>query len=212
MNVQQFQEIYKISNYGLNDEDKATCYVKAMTGYDSEQINAMSLKKFNKVCFKVTKAFSIKMQLIDNGKPQKFCIANGNLYRFNYDLKRPPFSAGNYIDVATFSSDLIGNLHLILASMATPYKWLRPKKPQAWQHELIAEDMKHLDFSAAYHAAVFFYAVFTESIKALHPFLAMEMIAKMIPEKEANQILLDLHQTLGGFTMPKWYQNLKLSV
>jgi phage-related protein len=211
MTVGQFQEVYKISNYALNDEDKAVYYVKAMTGYNSDEINAMSLKQFNKICSKVTKAFSIKMQSIENGKPQKFYMANGNLYRFNYDLKRPPFNAGSYIDVATFSSDLIGNLHLILASMATPYRFLRPKKTQAWQHELIAEDMKQLDFAAAYHAAVFFYAVFTESMKVLHPFLAMEMIAKMIPEEEANKILQDLHQTLGGFTTPKWYRNLKLS-
>jgi hypothetical protein len=211
MTVAQFQEVYKISNYALNDEDKAVQYVKAMTGYNTEQINAMSLKQFNKVCTKVSKAFSIKMQNIEKDKPRKFYMACGKLYRFNYDLKRPPFNAGRYIEVATFSADIIGNLHLILASMATPYKWLRPTKPDAWQHELIADDMKQLDFAAAYHAAGFFYAVFTQSMKALHPYLVQEMTAKMIPEAEANQILQGLHQTLDGFTMPKWYQNLNLS-
>ena len=212
MTVAQFQEVYRISNYPLNDEDKAVQYVKAMTGYNTDQINAMSLKQFNKVCSKVSKAFSIKMQNIENDKPRNFYRANGRLYKFNYDLKRPPFNAGRYIEVATFSADIVGNLHLILASMATPYKWLRPTKPEAWQHELIADDMKHLDFAAAYHAAVFFYAVFTESMKALHPYLVQEMTAKMIPEAEANRILRGLHQTLDGFTMPKWYRNLKLSV
>jgi hypothetical protein len=49
-------------------------------------------------------------------------------------------------------------------------------------------------------------------MKALHPYLVQEMTAKMIPEAEANQILQGLHQTLDGFTMPKWFQNLKLSV
>ena len=212
MTVAQFQEVYKISNYALNDEDKAVQYVKAMTGYNTDQINAMSLKQFNKVCNKVSKALSIKMKNIENDKPRNFYRANGTLYKFNYDLKRPPFNAGRYIEVATFSDDIIGNLHLILASMATPYKWLRPTKPEAWQHEQIADDMKHLDFSAAYHAAVFFYAVFTESMKALHPYLLQEMTAKKIPEAEANKTLQDLQKTLDGFITPKWYQNLKISV
>jgi hypothetical protein len=211
MTVTQFQEVYKISNYAINDEDKAVLYVKTLTGYNTEQINAMSLKQFNKICKKVSKAFSIKMQSIENSKPRNFYMANGRLYKFNYNIKRPPFNAGRYIEVATFSSDIIGNLHLILASMATPYKWLRPTKPDAWQHELIAEDMRHLDFAAAYHAAVFFYAVFTQSMKTLHRFLVEEMTAKMIPEAEANKILQDLHQTLDGFITPKWYRNLKLS-
>jgi len=189
MTVAQFQEVYKISNYPLNDEDKAVQYVKAMTGYNTDQIDNMSLKQFNKVCSKVSKAFSIKMQNIENDKPRNFYRANGRLYKFNYELKRPPFNAGRYIEVATFSADIIGNLHLILASMATPYKWLRPTKPEAWQHEQIAEDMRHLDFAAAYHAAVFFYVVFTQSMKALHPYLLQEMTAKMIPEAEANKTL-----------------------
>jgi hypothetical protein len=208
MTVAQFQEVYKISNYPLDEEDKAVMYVKAMTGYNNEQINAMSLKQFNKLCAKVSQAFKMNINNIDTDKPRKFYWANGTMYGFNYDLKRPPNNAGRYIEVATYSNDIIGNLHLILASMATPYKWLRPTKAEAWQHEQIAEDMKHLNFKAAYHAAVFFYAVFTQSMKALQPYLIKEMKQKMT-EVEATQTLQDLHKALDGFTMPKWYRNLR---
>lgn len=211
MTVGQFQEIYKVSQTNLSEDDKAIMYVMAMTGKTEDEINRFSLRQFNALCRKVTDSFNLKMYELDESKPKKFYYAGGTLYRFNYDIKRPPFNAGRYIEVATFSNDLIGNLHLIMASMATPYKWLKPVKVEAWQHEHIAKDMKNLDFKIAYHAAVFFYAVFTHSMKALQPYLIAEMAMKM-NEETARKTLQDLQTILAGFTMPKWYRNLKLSV
>ena len=211
MTVEQFQKLNKVYELDLPEEQKATLYVKALTGYSDGQISQMHIKKFNKLCAKVNTAFAAKNFNFQNRNPRKYNIANGRIYRFNYDLKMPPNNAGKYIEVATYSADLINNLHLILATMATPIKWFRAVKSEAWQHEKIANDMKKLDFAVAYNAVVFFCEVSRKSIMDLQPFL-VEMTAKTIPEAEANKILLGLQKTLDGFTMQKWYQNLKESV
>ena len=210
MTVEQFQKLNKVHELDLPEEDKSKLYVKALTGYTDGEINQMQIKKFNKLCAKVHTAFLSKNYDLQNRKPRKYNIANGRIYRFNYELKMPPNNAGKYIEIATYSADLIGNLHLILATMATPIKWFRAVKAEAWHHEQIANDMKKLDFAVAYNAVVFFCEVFRKSIMALQPF-SVGMTAKTIPEAEANKILLGLQKTLDGFTTPKWYQNLKES-
>ena len=211
MTVEQFQKISKVHELDLPEEDKATLYVKAMTGLTEGEIDRMQVKKFNKLCTKVKTAFEVKAYDFENGKPRKYFRINGTMYRFNYDLKRPPNNAGRYIEVATYSEDIIGNLHLIMATMATPIKWFKAVKAEAWQHEHIANDMKQLDFAVAYHAAVFFCGVFNRSMMALQPYLIAELSKKMEPAL-AKQTIQASQKVLDGFTMPKWYRNLKISV
>jgi len=162
MTVEQFQKLTKIFELDLPEEDKARMYVKSLANLTDEQINSMHVEKFNKICAKVQKAFQVKGYDLQNGKPRKYFMIGRKMYRFNYDLKRPPNNAGRYIEVATYSNNIIGNLHLILASMVTPIKYFRAVKPKAWQHEHIANDMKKMDFAVAYHAAVFFLESFQE--------------------------------------------------
>jgi hypothetical protein len=162
MTVAQFQKLSKIYELDLPEEDKARMYVKSLANLTDGQINTMHVKKFNKICAKVQRAFEVKGYDLQNGKPRKYFMIGGKVYRFNYDLKRPPNNAARYMEVATYSNDIIGNLHLILASMVTPIKWFRAVVPKAWQHEHIANDMKKLDFAVAYHAAVFFLESFQE--------------------------------------------------
>lgn len=207
--VGQFQAMYKIHGLEMDTEDKAAQLVMAMTGKTIDEVYNMPLPAFNKYCRQAESALGLLGVELYNSKPAKYIMAGGSMYGLNYEIKRPPFNAGKYVEVATFSNDLIGNLHLILASMAVPYKWMRPIRSD--DHEAIANDMKQADFKHAYHAAVFFYAVFSKSMKAIQPFLMEGMMEKM-PEKEAKQTLQDLQKLLDGSIMPKWYQNLRLSV
>ena len=85
-------------------------------------------------------------------------------------------------------------------------KGLKLKKYDATEHEEIANDMLHLDFSVAYHAAVFFCALFKESIKALLHSLELPKEKK----EEANQIVQNLTKVMVGSTTPKWLQNLSV--
>jgi hypothetical protein len=162
MTVEQFQRLTRIYELDLPEEDKARMYVKSLANLTDGEINKMHVSKFNKIGAKVQKAFEVKGYDLQNGKPRKYFMVNGRFYRFNYDLKKPPNNAARYMEVATYATDIIGNLHLILASMVTPIKWFRSVKPKAWQHEHIANEMKKLDFAVAYHAAVFFLESFQE--------------------------------------------------
>jgi hypothetical protein len=71
--------------------------------------------------------------------------------------------------------------------------------------------MKQLDFAVAYHAAVFFCGVLNKSMTALQPYLLQELSPEMNPE-QAKEILQASLKVLDGFTMPKWYRILKISV
>lgn len=201
--------MYKVYGVEIEPEDKAAQLVMAITGKSADEVYNMPLTRFNAYCRQAEEVLGMLGIELYNSKPVKFMRANGNLYGLNYEIKKPPFNAGRYVEVATFSKDIIGNLHLILASMAVPYKWFRPVRSD--DHEAISADMKHADFKNAYHAAVFFYAVFSKSMKAIQPYLIQEMKGKM-PEKQARQTLQDLQRALDGYTMPRWYRNLRVSV
>lgn len=216
MNIENFQNIDRISRTDFDDEDKAVLYVMELTGLTEREVNALSVKNFNQLCRKVEAAFLHKNRSLINGNPKSYIRANGTLYRLNYQLKKPPFNAGRYVEVATYQPNIIGNLHKIMASMATPVKfnWRKfryvPVKIESWMHEQIANDMKQADFKHAYHAAVFFYAVLTNSMKVLQPYFLSEM-EKTLTRETALQILTDLQKTMDGFIMPKWYRNLRIS-
>ena len=53
------------------------------------------------------------------------------------------------------------------------------KKIKEKDHEQVANDMLEAEFRHCYHAAVFFYAVFKESILNLSPFLESQTEKKM---------------------------------
>jgi len=124
--VGQFQAMYKIHGMEMEPEDKAAQLVMAMTGRGVDEVYNMPLSKFNRLCREAESALGLLGVELYNSKPAKFIRAGGNLYGLNYEIKKPPFNAGKYVEVVTFSNDLIANLHLILASMAVPYKWMRP--------------------------------------------------------------------------------------
>jgi hypothetical protein len=98
-----------------------------------------------------------------------------------------------------------------MATMVVPMKWtirgLKPKEYDATNHEDIANDMAEAEFKHCYHAAVFFYALFKNSILALAPY--METATN---KKELERALTNFKEASDGFTMPSWYQNLKISV
>jgi bacterioferritin (cytochrome b1) len=102
--------------------------------------------------------------------------------------------------------------------MVTPLKWSWRKMRyvklpyDATQHEQYANDMLHADFEHAYHASVFFYLVFTHSIRNSKDYLIAEMIAAGVKQEEAAESIETLLKVLDGCITQKWYQSLKLSV
>ena len=212
--IQKFQELYEISKYELEEMDKSILLVKALTGMNDLEIEEMPIRKYNKICKEVNQTFQMVNDKMLKGIPKNIVRTNGKWYRLNYDIAKPPMSAGRYVEVASFSEDIIGNLHKIMASMATPMKFVgygfKPIKNHNWSnHDQIANDMLFMDFKHAFHAGVFFWAVFSRSIQSFRNYFV-----SLNPEKEeqVDQLLRNLQEHSDGFTQAKWYQSLKGSL
>jgi hypothetical protein len=204
--ISKFQELYKISLMDINEAEKSALLVQEFTGMSEAQVNAMPLKKFNKLCAEINKKFDAFGVELDEKKPQKYIAVKGRLYLLEYDLAKPPMNAGRYVELATYSEDVIGNLHKIMATMCTPLKFtLKGLKRKEKNHRQVAEDMLDIDFSVAYHSAVFFYAVFSKSITASATYF--KTIAT--DTAKVDEVLMNLAEFTGGFITAKWYKNLK---
>jgi hypothetical protein len=202
INVETFQKLYAVSLMDTDEVEKSAQYVQILTGKTDEQVNRMKVAKFNKLCGRINKAFEMVGKNLQSGQPKSYVWANGRLYKLNYDIKL----AGKYVETATFATDTIGNLHLLMATIAEPVRltW-RGLKVGKREHHEIAHDMLKLDMGHAYQAAVFFYLVFRESLAASMTYFGEE-------EKAATELVRNFIKSLDGFTTPNWSANLKTSV
>ena len=207
MTILQLQQLYYIRKTREADIDKSIKLVGVITGKTPEQVEAMPMSKFNKICGRINKAFSIIDKRLLSGKPAKIIRVGTRLYRVHYRIDRHPINAGRYVEVISFGSDIINNLHKIMASIVERIDWRG--RPIPMDHRDIAMDMERADFEVAYHAAVFFYTLFTGSMNPIRPYLVREITRKGMTEVEAVQTLTTLSKTLDGFTMPGWSQNMK---
>ena len=205
MTIKKFQELYKISLMDIDELEKSSLLVQSFTGLSIERINKMNIKRFNKLCEIVNKQFEVLNKNMQNDKPKNMVYVNGCFYKLNYDLRKKPNNSGTYVELATFSEDIVGNLHKIMASMVTPLK-LTLKGLKEKDHERVAQDMLELDFNVAYHACVFFWAVFTRSIVDSKDYLMTQTTQKELLATE----LMNFKNHLDGFTTVKWLQNLKV--
>ena len=199
MTIKQFQELYYVATSEDMDLDKSIKMVGIVTGKTPEQVEKMSMRKFNILCGAVHNHFKIFEKDLLKGKPKKIVRVGKRFYRINYDVTK--CKSSTYVEVSTFSTDIIQNLHKIMASIVTPvkFKWGR------WvEHEELASDLEQMDFEVAYHAAVFFYTLFNVSMQVIQPYLINEMTAKGIAKEKATEILTSSQSILDGFIMPKW--------
>lgn len=218
LTIKKFQELQAISTMEMPEFDKAQKLVECLTDKTTAEVEAMSMQKFEKLCKELKELFEVNVEKLQNSKPKALIVANGKPYHLNFNIMQHPFNAGRYVEVATFANDTIGNLHNILASMATPLKWSWRKMRyvklpyDATKHEEYAADMLQADFEHAYHASVFFYLVFISSIKNSKDYLVAEMTMKGVKEELAVEYIETLLRVLGGCITAKWFQNLKESL
>lgn len=204
MTIKQFQELYYVATSTDMDFDKSIKMVGIVTKKTPEQVEAMSMIRFNLLCGRVHNEFKIFEKDLMKGKPRKIVRVGKRFYRINYDVAK--CKASTYVEVATFSTDIIQNLHKIMASIVTPvrFKWGK------WvEHEELATDLEKMDFEVAYHAAVFFYTLFHVSMQVIQPYLVTEMTKKGIAKEKAMEALTISQSILDGFIMPRWSQTSK---
>jgi len=210
MTIEKFQRLYAISQMELDELTRATLLVQSFTGMSEAEIDKLTPAKFNKLCKEIMESFNQMEKMNELGKPKNYVKANGTWYFLNYDIAKPPMNAGRYVEVATFGKDVIGNLHLIMSTMANPLKlsWKGFKAVENVNHEKVANDMLKLEFSVAYHSAVFFYAVFSKSIQSLSNYFQSLTENK----EQVKEAIANFTKHSDGFITAKWYQNLKISV
>lgn len=210
LTIEKFQQLYQVSVMEMDELDKSVLLVQVLTGKTQDEVEAMKIKKFNKLCSKIRKAFENLNVKMNADKPKQIVRVNGNWYFLNYEITKKPMNAGRYVETATFGSNIIENLHKIMATMANPMEWtwkgLRIKKYDAADHERISNDMLQMDFSVAYHSALFFYAVFSKSMKA-----SSNYFQSLVENKtEMKQTLEDLSKVMDGYITANWYKSLKI--
>ena len=181
LTIDKFQKLQSIATLETDDLQRATKLVQVLLDKSEDEIDAMPLKKFAKLCKKLQQAFDLKVIKEINTQPKSLISANGKTYSLNFEIK-PPFNTGRYIEVLTFSKeDPIMNMHNILASICTPMKWswrklnFVEKDYDVLKHEEYAKDLSQADFRHGYHAMVFFCKVLVRSTNNTTDYLEREI-------------------------------------
>lgn len=162
LTIEKFQQLHAIASMEDDELEKATKLVQILLDKSLDQVDKMPVKKFQRLCIDLQRMFDLKVNVEKMKAPKSMIVANGNVYKLNYEIKKP-FNTGRYIEVLSFSKgDLIEDMPNILASICTPMKWSWSKFRYVEQpfkvedHEKYANDFKKADFRHGYNAMLFF--------------------------------------------------------
>jgi hypothetical protein len=212
LTVWQYQQIYPIVTKPEKDWttlDVESKLVGILHNLTDTQVDSLSVGEFNKL--KVTLAFlDDKIE----GKPVKYTEVNVKRYKFIYDVQQ--IKAARYIETKVFSTDLVGNLHKLAASMVMPQrktwfgKWVDDKY-DASKHSEYAEDLQGANFMHVYQSIVFFYQVYRNWIEVSKGYLVQEMTNKGMTLEQAQEVVQILCSTLDGSIAPNLLPTTKIS-
>lgn len=203
MTVLQFQMLYGISELDLPEFEKATEMVKVMTGLTDKKIERMSMRRFNRICSKVSNAFKL-----EHGKPARYLRSGKRLYKVHLEIRN--MNAARYVEGVEYGKDIIMNLHKILATMVQPCTWYGKLLPyDASKHEQYADDMLNVDFLKAYSCGVFFCSLFSELMRVSQPYMIQQLKSKGLTELKATKHIEDLQSVLDGLAASRQWQNMK---
>jgi len=212
LTVWQYQQIYPIVTKPEKDWttlDVESKLVGILHNLTDTQVDSLSVGEFNKL--KVT------LNFLDDkieGKPVKYTEVNGKRYKFIYDVQQ--IKAARYIETKVFSTDLVGNLHKLAASMVMPQrktwwgKWVDDKY-DASKHSDYAEDLQGANFMHVYQSIVFFYQVYRNWIEVSQAYLVKEMTNKGMSLEQAKEVVQILCSTLDGNIAPNLLPTTKIS-
>jgi hypothetical protein len=212
LTVWQYQQIYPIVTKPEKDWtmlDVESKLVGILHNLTDTQVDSLSVGEFNKL--KVT------LNFLDDkieGKPVKYTKVNGKRYKFIYDVQQ--IKAARYIETKVFSTDLVGNLHKLAASMVMPQRktwygrWVDDKYDAA-KHSEYAEDLQGANFMHVYQSIVFFYQVYRNWIEVSKDYLVQEMMNQGMTMDLALKGVQILCDTLDGNIAPNLLPTTKIS-
>lgn len=212
LTVWQYQQIYPIVTKpekdwtNLDVESKLVGIIYNLT---DTQVDSLSIQQFNNL--------RLTLNFLDDkieGKAVKYTEVNGKRYRFIYDVQQ--MKAARYIESKVFSTDLIGNLHKLAASMVVPQKktwygkWIDDTYDAA-KHSEYAADLQASNFVHIYHSVVFFYQVYRNWIEVSKGYLIQEMMEKGLTTEVAQGVVQTLCEALDGNIAPNLLPTAKIS-
>jgi hypothetical protein len=212
LTVWQYQQIYPIVTNAEKDWtnlDVETKLVGILYNLTDTQVDSLSITQFNNL--KKTLGF-LDEQI--EGKPVKYTEVKGKRYRFIYDIQQ--IKAARYIETKVFSTDLVGNLHKLAASMVMPQrktwygKWIDDKYDAA-KHSEYADDLQASNFIHIYHSVVFFYQVYRNWIEVSQGYLVKEMMSQGMTMEMALKGVQTLCEILDGSIAPNLLPTTKIS-
>jgi hypothetical protein len=212
LTVWQYQQIYPIVTKPEKDWttlDVESKLVGILYNLTDTQVDSLSVGQFNNL--------KANLGFLDDkieGKPVKYTEVNGKRYRFIYDVQQ--IKAARYIEAKVFSTDLVGNLHKLSASMVMPQRktwygrWVDDKY-DASKHSQYAEDLQGAKFMHVYQSVVFFYQVYRNWIEVSKDYLVQEMMSQGMTSELALKGVQILCETLDGNIAPNLLPTTKIS-
>ena len=188
--VGQYQDLYKLIQSDLDPLDKEVQCIAMLANMTIEQVEALTLDKYKALRQSTTWAFDTP----PSGKEVK------KFLKYRTIRKVQELDTGRYISIQSFlQMDLIDNLHNLMACIIVP----RFGKYDGNKHEQYAAACKAAPFLAMYQTMVFFCKLFSDSMKALEPYLAsqLQQAQPMMTSQEMNKQLMLLQSTLDGLPM-----------
>lgn len=196
--VQQFQELHRInSDHTLDDMDRATRTIGILYNKSEKEVDEMEYIEFGKL----SRACSFLLVNEVPGKAVKSIKVAGKKYAIPYNISELKYR--QYVEVISFSNNVIENLHNILASIVQPVRFGFKTKNKVEDHAKIAEVMKDASIVDVYHSCVFFCKLFIGSIEAITKG-CLEKRIQMNPEKMMEMMILlrDSKNAMDGCIPP----------
>lgn len=150
------------------------CYFSKLT---IEEVESLPIERFKEYVKKIQFLFTFPSEKI-----QDSFIVNGKIYR--YDLKKPIQTAGQYIDLMSFTKkpdEIVDNIHNILAVLCIE----EGENYHGEKHKEVAESFyNHLTMDVVYPLCLFFCNVWKNLIPVIGDYLEREtkMMNKMMGE------------------------------
>jgi len=118
MTVEQFQQVYEVSEFEINEWDKAIQMCMVFTGKTEAQVEAMNVWKFNRICKKINKAFKFEEKKIP-----KTVRVGARFYKINLNVTE--MKARKYVEGIEFGKQMIKDLHKYLFQYTKFYRCVK---------------------------------------------------------------------------------------
>lgn len=185
LSVGQFISLYDIEqNQQLNIVEKQQKMLSILEGKAEEEYDNIKYRE-------LVELFHSKLAFfneIPESKPCDYIQTKTRRYKFCFELTE--ITAGQYIDINNFSSNLI-QLNKIAACFFLPMEGDKYYDYGHIPHDAVAEDLLDAKFIEVYGCMVFFYQLFKELIS--------DIITSSTIKEESKQALIRLWRDGDGF-------------